>query len=193
MTSTLKELRARHSELGLGNGRKLERDALEARIAAQLIHNDKQLAYEIARQERRAAEDAAQDARLQEREAAKARRAAGNLNDADDADWAREIRKANYTIESYGVTRDKFIQRLMEYPSDALSWSVSLFEAAADFELAQNILHYYAEGLSHEDLKKQMLEDVISKARYSANKSTSPTSNLMADCHLQAKAKIISN
>lgn len=90
---------------------------------------------------------------------------------------------------------DKFKAELDKDPSYALSWGLTVFQAAARLKVAQMLVYGFTpkEGspvYTVEQAVNFLTDRVMNKARYPAQ-STSPTSNLMEQYEAAAYAEAI--
>lgn len=92
--------------------------------------------------------------------------------------------------ENYARELAKFQENLAKHPTYALSWSGSLFAAAAAHEVAKEVRGWFEAGADMADVTDEALKQAMRGARNLGNsRSTSTTSNLVDDCKANAWAR----
>lgn len=154
--------------------------------------------------ERQAAFDAAEAKRQAAKEEREARAAArGSWEQFCDRAYTKDSglseeemrlayvarRMKNQLQSAEGVLAD-FAEKLAEDPSYALSWGMRSFEAAAERYVSLLVKSYVVSGATYDDLKSMATKEALRGARF-PERSTSVTSNLMAQCTTAAWAALV--
>lgn len=96
-------------------------------------------------------------------------------------------------LEIAQVQIAEFKEKFNEDPAYALTWSKTIFQAAAMESVCKSILAAIDKETSTlENLKATLTDQVLHAAKYPAE-STSPTSNLMDNYMTAVKAEILSD
>lgn len=108
------------------------------------------------------------------------------------------IKSLESSVETLQGAMDRFATRFAEDPVDALSWGHGTFQDAAKLNVAQGLLRMIAEGREHgstdmeifQEMRRVLLRNALQGARY-PECSTSPSSNLMAQCKTAASVDFL--
>lgn len=111
-----------------------------------------------------------------------------------DVAAARDLESFQWAVRSMvsGAQEkiDKFILRMQVNPSDAFSWSNEAMDAAARLEVAARIKHGFDSGMSLDDIRKELRNQVLRGAKFPSSSTSMPT-NLMAQYVLAATASLV--
>lgn len=98
------------------------------------------------------------------------------------------------TILKAQLTLDNHVERVQREPLEAMIWSKSVFQAAADLQVNRIVL----DALTPEDTKatfasvrEHAVNEVMRRSGNASSTSTSPTSNLADLCVLVAWSELI--
>ena len=106
---------------------------------------------------------------------------------------AKLLKIAIIKIETLEDNKKKFIEDFAENPSYALSWSLDIYDNMAELKVwkeVERVLITKDTKVTIESLKQSYLRFVLNGTKY-PSRSTSPTSNLMAECLLSAQATLL--
>jgi hypothetical protein len=105
------------------------------------------------------------------------------------------ISEKDYIVRRIRMDLERAQERIAKFSADiardaayALSWSTSVFEAAAEERVLKQVLRAIDED---QDVMAVLTDSVLCKARYPAQ-SSSPTSNLIEQYELAALARVLS-
>ena len=183
LTPSLKVLRAHYKELTGRSGRKLERNQLEAQIAAHLRQQDRHAAEALEREQRL---DARQ-ARREERADFEAFLATDHDRDSDNHRVTFLVRRCHPVIEQAAIELEKFKASLEENPLYALSWADRLYDMVAAGKVAQEVIAALMDGATSNDVQGYAIDQALRGAA-SPGRSTSATSNRAEEAETKAWA-----
>jgi hypothetical protein len=102
---------------------------------------------------------------------------------------ARAARFAVATLEEHKAMTTKLATEFLHNPSYALTWGLTYFEHAANYNVAKWIVTMFEDGQSIADIGAEATRQALQSAG-SVNRSTSPTSNLMEDYQRAAWVRV---
>lgn len=103
------------------------------------------------------------------------------------------LKRFQRQADSAQASIDKFATEVAKDPAHALSWSLGVFEKAAELKVLKQIVAALEDGTATLDNIRSTLTDrVLHRAKYPPQ-SSSPTSNLIEQYELAACAKILSD
>ena len=103
------------------------------------------------------------------------------------------LKRFQRQADSAQASIDKFATEVVKDPAHALSWSLGVFEKAAELKVLKQIVAALEDGTATLDNIRSTLTDrVLHRAKYPPQ-SSSPTSNLIEQYELAACAKILSD
>lgn len=193
MTAATQTLRARYAAL---TGNRPDARWNEATLEARVAELE---AKEAARAAAAAEAEAEQQRRRAEREARIAAR--GTWEQFCDRAFTRELegdegklayvcRRAASDAESAEKALAEFAAKLAQDPAYALGWSIKSFEQAAALAVAKEVRRAFEQGATFDELRSVAMREALRGAR-SPERSTSPTSNLMAQCMTAAWGDLV--
>lgn len=98
------------------------------------------------------------------------------------------LKTFNGELEVYTKKLAKFAEDLAKDPAYALRWADEQFLNAAKVSVAQQMIHCLEHCQDASDITNTLNSNIMSKARYLYNKSTSTSSNLLEECVVAAAA-----
>lgn len=99
------------------------------------------------------------------------------------ADTRRAVLHDHYMgkIEMAERKMNEFKAKLDSEPLQAMTWADGLYEAVARKSIAQMVIYLLEHFTELDEVVESLADSVITKARYINNKSTSVSSNYMAE------------
>lgn len=108
----------------------------------------------------------------------------------DYANLARAVRWAQQVIAQHNEVAANLGNEFAKDPVNAMSWSMKYFSHAADYTMAQEFKYMFEHGVSVQDMIIMITRTMRQKALY-PERSSSPTSDLMAQEQLRATTKLL--
>lgn len=185
--------------MGLRNWDKIDRRWSAKRLAKEISDRKVLIAEQAARKAAEEAEAAARKAVLDARAEARgtfeefAAKAYGDHGLSEDEKKLAYIARRVAEHIKPGAFEEKvakFAAELVKFPSHTLQWSMSMFSAGADVEVARFVKHIVESGHTYEVLVDEINRKIIQGAS-SPRRSTSPTSNLIEEEVLAKFASLI--
>lgn len=102
----------------------------------------------------------------------------------------RAIAAITRTGNAANATLDRWKEKLAADPANAFEWADAAFRAAATRRVVERLLALLGHGVTIADVVKELEAAVLSGARF-PERSTSPSSNEMGRCVLQAQAELL--
>ena len=102
------------------------------------------------------------------------------------------LKNWQYELESAQAGLKKFAEEVQENPEHTMRWGDKVFMYAARVGVAKQMLELLVRFQDMDDIQNVLKENVLNGAEYIYNKSTSPSSNYMADCSLSVRAEALS-
>lgn len=97
--------------------------------------------------------------------------------------WARQV------LDMHNKVTAKLAEKFATNPANALEWGQEYFQHGADYGVATHVKAMFEGGVTTEDMRQDFIRTALhSASRHS--RSTSPTSNLVADYKMEAEAKV---
>jgi predicted aspartyl protease len=94
-----------------------------------------------------------------------------------------------HRLASASNTLADFPRRLAENASHAMEWSLGIFEAAGEQAVCQRVIRAIVEGAALKAISQIAEQNALIGARH-GSRSTSPASNLMAECMTSAWGRV---
>lgn len=102
------------------------------------------------------------------------------------------LAKYQREIDTVVTGLQDFKTKFDQAPAYAFSWSDGAFKAAAKLNVLQDVVSLLQDGESAQSIRDYLLDSVLHGSKYPAQ-STSPTSNLIEQYTLAARAAILSD
>ena len=102
------------------------------------------------------------------------------------------LAKYQRNIDSVITGLQEFKTKFDKDPAHAFSWGDGAFKAAAELNVLKDVVSLLQDGHSAQSVRDYLLDSVLHGSKYPAH-STSPTSNLIEQYTLAARAAILSD
>lgn len=168
-------------------------DAIETDRAEKAARQAEAAKREAELLEREARDKAERQARIESRGSLEDFIESGySLKDKSEQNYSFLLARAQRKVKEFETEKTKFMKSLEQDPVHAMSWSRGLFNAAANYSVAKQILDAFEYGPTFEDVKEYAMKEALRKARSATNQSTSQTSNLTDQAIMEAWAEVAS-